>query len=105
MELRILSLSEDNLALAARVLRAGGLIGLPTETVYGLACDAANGEAVARVYEAKGRPSFNPLIAHVSDLDMAQREGVFRREALALAETHWPGPLTLVVDVAPTGTV
>ncbi|MEL7112942.1 MAG: L-threonylcarbamoyladenylate synthase [Pseudomonadota bacterium] len=105
MDLRILSLSEDNLARAARVLRAGGLIGLPTETVYGLACDAANGEAVARVYEAKGRPSFNPLIAHVSDLDMAQREGVFRREALALAETHWPGPLTLVVDVAPTGTV
>ncbi len=105
MDLRILSIAPEDLALAARVLHAGGVIGLPTETVYGLACDAANGEAVARVYEAKGRPSFNPLIAHVSDLDMAQREGVFRPEALALAEEHWPGPLTVVVDVAPTGTV
>lgn len=105
MDLRILHMTPDDMAMAVRVLSSGGLIGLPTETVYGLAADAANGEAVARIYEAKGRPSFNPLIAHVADLDMAQREGVFRPEALKLVETHWPGPLTVVVDVAPTGTV
>ncbi|MCR9270394.1 MAG: L-threonylcarbamoyladenylate synthase [Hyphomonadaceae bacterium] len=105
MDLRILNLTEENLALAARVLRSGGLIGLPTETVYGLAADAANEAAIERIYEAKGRPKFNPLIAHVSDIEMAQREGVFRPEALALVEAHWPGPLTVVVDVAPTGTV
>lgn len=105
MDLRVLSIEPEDLAIGVSVLQSGGLVGLPTETVYGLAADAANGEAVARIYAAKGRPSFNPLIAHVSDLDMAQREGVFRSEALALAKEHWPGPLTLVVDVAPTGTV
>ena len=105
MDMRILNLTDENLALAARVLRSGGLIGLPTETVYGLAADAADDAAIARIYQAKGRPKFNPLIAHVSDLEMAQREGVFRPEALALVEAHWPGPLTLVVDVAPKGTV
>lgn len=103
--MRILSIDPDDIALAVRVLRSGGLIGLPTETVYGLAADASNDEAVARIYTAKGRPSFNPLIAHVSDIEMAQREGVFRPEALKLVETHWPGPLTVVVDVAETGTV
>ena len=105
MDMRILSIDPDDIALAARVLRSGGLIGLPTETVYGLAADASNDEAVARIYTAKGRPSFNPLIAHVSDIEMAQREGVFRPEALKLVEKHWPGPLTVVVDVAETGTV
>jgi len=105
MDERILKLSEHNLDLATRVLKRGGLIGMPTETVYGLAADAANGEAVAKIYSAKGRPSFNPLIAHISDINMAQREGVLRSEALKLAERYWPGPLTLVVEVAPTGTV
>lgn len=105
MDMRILNLSDENLDLASRVLRSGGLIGLPTETVYGLAADAANDAAIARIYQAKGRPKFNPLIAHVANIEMAQREGVFRPEALALVEKHWPGPLTLVVDVAPTGTV
>lgn len=105
MDMRILNLTDENLALAARVLRSGGLIGMPTETVYGLAADASNGEAVARIYAAKGRPHFNPLIAHVSNVEMAQREGVFQPEALALVDRHWPGPLTVVVDVAPTGTV
>lgn len=105
MDPRILSSSPADIARAVGVLRQGGLIGLPTETVYGLAADAANGAAVARIYAAKGRPSFNPLIAHVGDLDMAQREGVFSPQALTLAEAFWPGPLTLVVKVAPTGTV
>ena len=70
---------------------------MPTETVYGLAADATNAEAVARIYEAKGRPAFNPLIVHVPDLAAAERIGEFRAGARALAERHWPGPLTLVV--------
>ncbi len=78
---------------------------MPTETVYGLACDAANGEAVARLYAAKGRPAFNPLIAHVPDLAMAEREGAFRPDARRLAEAFWPGPLTLVLPLAETHTV
>ena len=105
MDMRILNLTDENLDHAALVLRSGGLIGLPTETVYGLAADAANDAAIARIYQAKGRPKFNPLIAHVADIEMALREGVFCPEARALVETHWPGPLTLVVNVAPTGTV
>lgn len=105
MDPRILSSSPADIARGLDVLRGGGLIGLPTETVYGLAADASNAEAVARIYAAKGRPSFNPLIAHVSDLDMAQREGDFSPQALLLAEAFWPGPLTLVVTVASSGTV
>ena len=70
---------------------------MPTETVYGLAADATNAAAVARIYEAKGRPDFNPLIVHVADLAAAKRIGVFDDAALTLAKAHWPGPLTLVV--------
>jgi L-threonylcarbamoyladenylate synthase len=87
---------------AARVLAAGGLVAFPTETVYGLGADATSGEAVARIYAAKGRPSFNPLIAHVTDLAAAEREGIFNADARALAQAFWPGPLTLVVPVAAT---
>lgn len=105
MDARILSLTDHDLAVAVDTLRQGGLVGLPTETVYGLAANAANPEAVARLYAAKGRPHFNPLIAHVCDLEMAQREGVFGPQALKLAQAHWPGPLTLVVEVAPSGTI
>ncbi|MEO1554552.1 MAG: Sua5/YciO/YrdC/YwlC family protein, partial [Pseudomonadota bacterium] len=77
MDARILSLTDHDLTVAADALRQGGLVGMPTETVYGLAADAANPDAVARLYAAKGRPHFNPLIAHVSTLEMARREGVF----------------------------
>ena len=90
---------------AARVLAAGGLVAFPTETVYGLGADATSGEAVARIYAAKGRPSFNPLIAHVTDLAAAEREGIFNADARALAQAFWPGPLTLVVPVAATCSV
>ena len=93
------------IARAAEILRRGGLVAMPTETVYGLAANAADGDAVARIYAAKGRPRFNPLIAHVASLEMAQREGVFSANALSIAEAFWPGPLTLVVEVAATGTV
>ena len=84
-------------ALAA--LRAGKLVILPTETVYGLAADAGNAAAVAALYEAKGRPSFNPLIAHVADLAAAEEIAVLDDRARALAEAFWPGPLTLVCPV------
>jgi L-threonylcarbamoyladenylate synthase len=82
---------------ARTVLKAGGLVAFPTETVYGLGVDAANGEAVARLYAAKGRPAFNPLIAHVADLAAARRLGRFNSAADALASAFWPGPLTLVL--------
>ncbi|MBW7971780.1 L-threonylcarbamoyladenylate synthase [Bradyrhizobium sp. BR 10289] len=82
---------------AARTLAAGGLVAFPTETVYGLGADAANATAVAHIYSAKGRPAFNPLIAHVPDLAAAQAIGRFDARALALAQAFWPGPLTLVV--------
>jgi L-threonylcarbamoyladenylate synthase len=81
---------------AAGALRRGELVILPTETVYGLACDAGNADAVARLYEAKGRPSFNPLIAHVADLAAARRIAVLDGRADALAAAFWPGPLTIV---------
>jgi L-threonylcarbamoyladenylate synthase len=82
---------------AARALREGGLVAFPTETVYGLGADATNAAAIARLYQAKGRPAFNPLIAHVGDLEAARRIGRFDAAALRLAEAFWPGPLTLVL--------
>jgi L-threonylcarbamoyladenylate synthase len=85
---------------AARCLEGGGLVAFPTETVYGLGADATNARAVARLYEAKGRPSFNPLIAHVSDLTAARQIARFDNNSLRLAETFWPGPLTLVLPKA-----
>lgn len=93
------------IARAAGILRAGGLVAFPTETVYGLGADATRSDAVAGIYAAKERPRFNPLIAHVPSLELAQAQGVFAAEALALAEAFWPGPLTLVVPVAPGAAV
>ena len=97
LKTQILPVDEAALVAAARVLAQGGLVAFPTETVYGLGADAANPVAIARLYQAKGRPSFNPLIAHVFDLKAAQRIGRFDAPALALAEAFWPGPLTLVL--------
>jgi L-threonylcarbamoyladenylate synthase len=82
---------------AARILAGGGLIAFPTETVYGLGADATNGAAVARLYDAKGRPAFNPLIAHVTDADAARALARFDTDAARLADAFWPGPLTLVL--------
>ena len=101
----ILPVSDEALFEAARLILAGHPVAVPTETVYGLAADATNAEAVARIYEAKGRPSFNPLIVHVPDLSEAQEIGDFSDQALALAERHWPGPLTLVVPLRSDATV
>jgi L-threonylcarbamoyladenylate synthase len=89
------------IALAGDILRAGGLVGLPTETVYGLAADATNGLAVAAVFEAKGRPSFNPLISHVAEAAEAERYGEMNAAAQRLAAAFWPGPLTLVLPHRP----
>ncbi len=88
------------MAQAARIFSLGGLVAFPTETVYGLGADAGNGEAVARLYEAKGRPAFNPLIAHVSDGAAARKLARFNADAATLAEAFWPGPLTLVLPKA-----
>ncbi len=85
---------------AARIIRAGGLVAFPTETVYGLGADATRGEAVARIFEAKGRPRFNPLIVHVADLEAARGLAAFNDEAVALARRFWPGPLSLVLPLS-----
>jgi L-threonylcarbamoyladenylate synthase len=87
----------EGIALAARILESGGLVAVPTETVYGLAARADSADAVARIYAAKGRPDFNPLIVHVAGLEQAARYADLSPTALALAEAHWPGPLTLVM--------
>jgi L-threonylcarbamoyladenylate synthase len=98
---RVLPFDDEAIAEAARLILAGDPVAVATETVYGLAADATNANAVAKIYEAKGRPSFNPLIVHVPDLAAAERIGVFGDEARALANAHWPGPLTLVVPLRP----
>jgi L-threonylcarbamoyladenylate synthase len=90
----------DQIAKAAAALKAGGLVILPTETVYGLAANASDPRAVAKVYEAKGRPAFNPLIAHVADVAAARRIARFDDRAERLAAAFWPGPLTLVLPIA-----
>ncbi len=94
---RVLAAGPAAIEAAAGLLRKGGLVAFPTETVYGLGADAANGDAVARLYAAKGRPSFNPLIAHVAGLPAARSLAVFNAQAEALARAFWPGPLTLVL--------
>lgn len=104
MQAPIVPILPDTIALAADILENGGLVAMPTETVYGLAADASNPEAVIRLYEAKGRPKFNPLIAHVSTAEMAEREAVFSPLAVRLAQRYWPGPLTLVLPVSQQGT-
>jgi L-threonylcarbamoyladenylate synthase len=97
---RVLQANAAAIAEAARVLKAGGLVAFPTETVYGLGADAGNGEAVARLYAAKGRPTFNPLIAHVDGLAAARELARFDAAAERFAAEFWPGPLTLVLPKA-----
>src|SRR4051795_5234858 len=99
MQTRVLPFTNDSITEAARLFLAGEPVAIATETVYGLAADATNAEAVARIYRAKGRPSFNPLIVHVTDLAAAERICQIDERARALVEEHWPGPLTLVVPL------
>jgi L-threonylcarbamoyladenylate synthase len=102
---RQIAADAEGIAEAADILRRGGLAAFPTETVYGLAGDATSDAAAARIYAAKGRPSYNPLIAHVGNLEAALKQGIFSEEALRLAKAFWPGPLTLVVPLAPSATI
>ncbi len=94
---RVRTPTPDALAAAAAALRAGKLVAFPTETVYGLGGDATNGRAVAAIFAAKGRPSFNPLIVHVHDTGAATQFAAFDDRANTLAARFWPGPLTLVL--------
>lgn len=98
-ETEIVPHGREGIARAAALILEGLPVAVPTETVYGLAADATNEEAVARIYAAKGRPGFNPLIVHVVDFAAAERIGDFPAAARAAAEVHWPGPLTLVVPL------
>ncbi|HEX8224316.1 MAG TPA: L-threonylcarbamoyladenylate synthase [Allosphingosinicella sp.] len=98
---RVVAVGDEAIAEAARLIRAGRPVAVPTETVYGLAADASRADAVAAIYAAKGRPSFNPLIVHVAGLAEAERYGLFSDSARALAAAHWPGALTLVVPERP----
>jgi L-threonylcarbamoyladenylate synthase len=93
--------NEEAILLAARHLRAGDLVAFPTETVYGLGADARNGEAVAKIFAAKGRPRFNPLIVHVASLAAAGRYARLTPAAQRLGEAFWPGGLTLVLERLP----
>lgn len=105
LETRCLPFGEQALALAVRTILAGEPVALPSETVYGLAADATNPRAVAAIYAAKGRPSFNPLIVHVADRAMAEAVADFSAEARRLADAFWPGPLTLVLPRRADGPV
>jgi L-threonylcarbamoyladenylate synthase len=98
---RVMTVTQEALAEATRCLKTGGLVAFPTETVYGLGTDATNGKSIARLYDAKGRPTFNPLIAHVHDAAQARGLGIFDTVAARLADAFWPGPLTLVVPRQP----
>ena len=98
-ETRLLAPEPEELAYAAMMLAQGRLVAMPTETVYGLAADARNPKAVAAIYAAKGRPSFNPLIVHAPDLATAETIGIFGDPARRLAKVFWPGALTLVVPL------
>jgi L-threonylcarbamoyladenylate synthase len=102
---RLLPADAAAIAEAARALSDGKLVAFPTETVYGLGARADDPRAVAALYAAKGRPSFNPLIAHVRDLEAAKRLGIFNEDALKLANKFWPGPLTIVIKAAEAGAV
>lgn len=99
----VLTPDAAGIARAVALLRQGRLVAFPTETVYGLGGDARSDLAVARIFEAKGRPRFNPLIAHVADMDMARALAVFDDRAEALAARFWPGPLTMVLPMRDAG--
>ncbi|HPQ51332.1 MAG TPA: L-threonylcarbamoyladenylate synthase, partial [Alphaproteobacteria bacterium] len=102
---KIAAPTPDVIKEAADLIRAGDLVAFPTETVYGLGADATNGEAVAKLFAAKGRPSFNPLISHGANLEMLLGEADFDDRALALADKFWPGPLTIILPKSQTARI
>ena len=95
-------MSDESIARAADLLRGGGLVAFPTETVYGLGGDACNAAAVASIFAAKGRPAFNPLISHVASASEAFALGIETPAARRLADAFWPGPMTLILQRAPS---
>ena len=107
MHTMLLKNTNEDLLKAAEILKNGGLVGIPTETVYGLAADALNGQAVSKIFKAKGRPSDNPLIVHISDFEDIKKYNLVKEipeKAKALAEAFWPGPLTIIMkksDIIP----
>ncbi|SMO76896.1 L-threonylcarbamoyladenylate synthase [Paracoccus laeviglucosivorans] len=101
MQTQLISPDPEGIARISALLTAGEVVAIPTETVYGLAGDARNAVAVARIYAAKGRPSFNPLIVHLPDLETAERIAVFDAQSRALAAAFWPGALTMVLPLRP----
>ena len=102
METRILGISEKDIQAAADILKTGGLVGFPTETVYGLGANAMDSEAVGKVYAAKGRPSDNPMIVHIAgEKEMERLTDVITPDMKRLMEAFWPGPLTMVVPARP----
>ena len=105
VQTKVLAYGLEAIAEAARLIGEGQPVAMPTETVYGLAADATDGAAVARVYAAKGRPGFNPLIVHVLDIAQAERLAEFDATSRSLAEIYWPGPLTLVLPLRPDSPV
>jgi L-threonylcarbamoyladenylate synthase len=102
---RLTAANASGIAAGATILASGGTVAFPTETVYGLGADATSAKAIAKIYAAKGRPSFNPLIAHVANIDAAKAQAIFSAPALALAEAFWPGPLTLVLPLTEGATI
>lgn len=102
---KIVPPTKPNIDQAAGIIKQGGLIGMPTETVYGLAADATNGEAVAKIYSAKGRPSFNPLISHFASVQDITAHADMDERAKTLASHFWPGPLTLILPRKDTSTI
>jgi L-threonylcarbamoyladenylate synthase len=102
---RIYASDAAAIASAVQILRDGGIVAVPPETVYGLAADSSNADGVAEIYRTKGRPDFNPLIVHVPDIEAARKLAVFDDRAEALAAAFWPGPLTLVLPLLPNAPV
>lgn len=96
--INITSISKENIQKAAALIKKGGLVAFPTETVYGLGANALDGKAVARIFDAKGRPSFNPLIVHVANIKQAKEYAEWNETAEILAHHFWPGPLSIVID-------
>ena len=101
LKTEILNADVDGIVRAASLLRGGALVSFPTETVYGLGANATDDHAVARIFEAKNRPQFNPLIVHLPSLDAVEDYAVLEGVALDLAQAFWPGPLTLVLPLKP----
>ncbi len=103
--MKIISATNQSIEEAAQLILNGELVAFPTETVYGLGANALNGEAVAKIFAAKGRPSFNPIISHGSNVAMLAEHAVFDEHALALADKFWPGPLTMILPKKENSTI